>query len=67
MSSLLISKRELNVSDRCDSCGAQAFVITEFTSGDLFFCGHHFNKFEKKIAKTAINIVDSRKTINAKP
>jgi len=67
MSSLLISKRELNVSDRCDSCGAQAFVIAEFTSGDLLFCGHHFNKFEKKIAKTAINIVDSRKTINAKP
>lgn len=34
----------LDINDRCDSCGAQAFVWVKGNSGDLMFCGHHYNK-----------------------
>ena len=34
----------LSLSDRCDSCGAQAFVRATMPSGTaLLFCGHHAN------------------------
>ncbi len=32
----------LSAADRCDRCGAQAFVRATFPSGgELLFCGHH--------------------------
>jgi hypothetical protein len=32
----------LAVADRCDRCGAQAFVRARLASGyELLFCGHH--------------------------
>lgn len=31
--------------DRCDRCGAEAYVATEHGLGSiLLWCGHHFNK-----------------------
>lgn len=33
----------IKVSDRCDKCGAQAFVKVVGVTGELFFCGHHYN------------------------
>lgn len=39
----------LLVSDRCDRCGAQAFVAAAFTKAVLLFCAHHANKFSAKI------------------
>ena len=50
----------LKVSDRCDSCGSQAFVWVNGVSGDLYFCGHHFAKFEDGLKKYAFEIVDER-------
>jgi hypothetical protein len=40
---------ELKVSDRCDSCGAQAYVKVRGISGELMFCSHHYS-----------NIMDSK-------
>jgi hypothetical protein len=57
----------LHVKDRCDSCGAQAFVYAKGLSGELYFCGHHYNEHENKIMKWAFTIVDARDTINSKP
>lgn len=34
----------LTVDDRCDSCGSQAFVWVQGSTGDLLFCGHHYTK-----------------------
>jgi hypothetical protein len=34
----------LTALDRCDSCGSQAYVQVKGISGDLMFCGHHYNK-----------------------
>lgn len=34
----------LTALDRCDACGAQAYVQVIGIAGDLLFCGHHYNK-----------------------
>lgn len=34
----------LKAVDRCDRCGAQAYVQVKGSTGDLLFCGHHYDK-----------------------
>jgi hypothetical protein len=45
---------ELTAADRCDSCGAQAYIRATMTSGDLLFCAHHGAEFKDKLASTAL-------------
>lgn len=33
----------LEITDRCDTCDAQAFVWVKGKTGDLMFCGHHYS------------------------
>ena len=33
--------RTLNALDRCDRCGAQAYIAVDIHSSELLFCGHH--------------------------
>ena len=41
---------EFNAHDRCDRCGAQAYVsASREDAGELLFCGHHFNKYESAL------------------
>lgn len=54
---------QLTAMDRCDSCGAQAFIWVNGVSGDLLFCSHHFNKWEAKIREFAFEIVDEREKL----
>lgn len=59
----------LNANDRCDACGAQAYVQVTGVSGDLLFCGHHYNKIVDnavgydKMMKFAYHIVDERERL----
>jgi ribosomal protein L37E len=62
----IIKDRKLNVSDRCDRCGAQAFVIVKMVAGELYFCGHHFNKHNQALNKVSFEIIDERDIINAR-
>lgn len=56
----------LGATDRCDSCAAEALVQVTGISGDLLFCGHHYNKVMdspegyKKMMAFAITILDER-------
>ena len=45
----------LTALDRCDSCGAQAYIRVTLASGELLFCAHHGAKFKEKLAPTAIS------------
>jgi len=45
----------LTAQDRCDSCGAQAYIRVQLGSGELFFCAHHGKKYQDKLAGTAIS------------
>jgi hypothetical protein len=56
----------LKQSDRCDSCAAEALVRVTGLSGDLMFCGHHYNKIMdnpegyKKMMSFALTVLDER-------
>ncbi len=45
----------LTAFDRCDSCGAQAYVRVTLASGDLLFCAHHGAKFKEKLSGRALD------------
>jgi hypothetical protein len=45
---------ELTALDRCDSCGAQAYVRVTLASGELLFCAHHAAEFKDKLQPTAL-------------
>ncbi|MGA8045682.1 MAG: hypothetical protein WCA30_05375 [Dermatophilaceae bacterium] len=41
----LLTPTPLSAADRCDRCGAQAYVrATLHGGGELFFCAHHARK-----------------------
>jgi hypothetical protein len=56
----------LKATDRCDSCAAEALVKVTGLTGDLMFCGHHYNKIMdnsegyKKMMAFALTVVDER-------
>ena len=60
-------EQQLKVSDRCDKCQAQAFVLVKLINGELYFCGHHFTEYEINLRESAYEIVDEREYINKKP
>lgn len=46
--------RQLTSRDRCDVCGAQAYVRAVLPSGrDLLFCGHHARTHEAGVKSVA--------------
>lgn len=46
---------ELTALDRCDSCGAQAYVRATLASGELLFCAHHAARFREKLMPTVLD------------
>jgi hypothetical protein len=50
----LDSAQQLTALDRCDSCGAQAYVRATMSTGDLLFCAHHGAQFKEKLSATAL-------------
>ncbi|MFC4058818.1 hypothetical protein ACFOWE_10965 [Planomonospora corallina] len=60
----------LKISDRCDQCGAQAFVRVIFRRNqDLLFCGHHYGRHESALTARHpyVAVYDERRRINHKP
>lgn len=49
----------LSAVDRCDRCGAQAYVRVELAGGaELLFCAHHAKQHEGKLREIAVSIHD---------
>jgi hypothetical protein len=48
----------LTAADRCDRCGAQAYVRVRLESGELLFCAHHAKKFNDALKTVAVEIID---------
>lgn len=49
----------LTAADRCDRCGAQAYVRATMESGfDLLLCAHHFRENETRLREVAAAIHD---------
>lgn len=60
------TKISLNFTNRCDRCSAKAMVWVRGKTGDLMFCGHHYNSIMDnavgydKMMKFAVEIIDER-------
>lgn len=59
----------LNANDRCDRCNAQAYVQVKGSTGDLLFCGHHYEKIMNnqdaytKMMAFMLEVVDERERL----
>ena len=54
--------------DRCDRCGAQAYVRVELASGgELMFCAHHAREHADKIQQVASSVQDDTSRLAATP
>jgi hypothetical protein len=54
----------LVASDRCDVCGAQAYIRVELEVGELLFCAHHGNANKDKLAPLTISWHDQTEELN---
>jgi hypothetical protein len=66
-----ISKKYiLNVNDRCDKCQVQAVIKVKGISGELTFCGHHYEKImnnpesHNKMMAFMLEVLDEREKLN---
>lgn len=57
--------RALSALDRCDSCGAQAYVRAVLGGSELLFCAHHARKHETKLRPMAEVWHDESHRLNA--
>jgi hypothetical protein len=58
----------LTAGDRCDRCGAQAYLRVELQSGgELLFCAHHAREHGDKLREIAVNVVDETHKLTNSP
>ncbi|WOF24513.1 hypothetical protein N8K70_07570 [Microbacterium betulae] len=48
----------LSAADRCDTCGAQAYIAAEVKGSQLLYCAHHGRKYEEKLRAIADSWLD---------
>ena len=49
----------LSAADRCDRCGAQAYLRVELqTGGELLFCAHHAREHGDRLREVAVTVQD---------
>lgn len=59
MTTALAASAPLTASDRCDRCGAKAYIRVRLASGgELLFCAHHGRRYEEGLRKVALEIHD---------
>lgn len=64
---LMLGSVELNANNRCDQCGAQAYVHVAIINQPLtlMFCGHHWGLLQKDGKFTVLR--DERIKLEARP
>ena len=59
MTTAVATSAALTAADRCDRCGAQAYLRVELQSGgELLFCAHHAREHGEKLREIAAHVVD---------
>ncbi|WP_195909260.1 hypothetical protein [Microlunatus sp. Gsoil 973] len=65
MSTSVIDDAALTAADRCDRCGAQAYVRVTMPGGSqLLFCAHHGKEHADKLRQVALKIHDETSRIS---
>lgn len=68
MTSALASRPPLTAADRCDRCGAQAYIRATMTSGgELLFCAHHGRAHENKLREVSSSFQDETEILQSTP
>ena len=68
MTSALASHPPLTAIDRCDRCGAQAYIRVTLTSGgELLFCAHHGHAHEARLREMAVAFQDNSSALAETP
>ncbi|MBG6190692.1 ribosomal protein L37E [Arthrobacter sp. CAN_A212] len=64
-----VATREMTALDRCDRCGAQAYVraVLQSSGGELLFCGHHARSVESNLRPLTSEWQDETNRLNAAP
>jgi hypothetical protein len=58
----------LTAADRCDRCGAQAYLRVELqTGGELLFCAHHAREHGDKLKEIAVTVIDETHKLSTTP
>jgi hypothetical protein len=58
----------LTAEDRCDRCGAQAYIRVELAGGgELLFCAHHGREHADKLRTVALTIQDETDRLDETP
>jgi hypothetical protein len=63
------NSQPLTAADRCDRCGAQAYVRIEFAgSRELLFCAHHAaGAYGEKLRSVAVSVHDETSKLAPRP
>jgi hypothetical protein len=67
VTTLLAPTKSLTAADRCDRCGAQAYVRVILAAGDLLFCAHHGRRYEPKLREVAREFHDESEKLATTP
>ncbi len=58
----------LSAADRCDRCGAQAYLRVELVSGgELLFCAHHAREHSDALREVAASMTDETHRLASTP
>lgn len=55
---------ELTALDRCDSCGAQAYIRVMIGESALLFCAHHGRRHQEKLEAIATDWHDESRRLH---
>lgn len=68
MTTALAPTAPLTAADRCDRCGATAYVrVVLISGGELLFCGHHARKHMDAVKPLAAYIDDQIDRLDEAP
>ena len=68
MNTALAPAVSLTAADRCDRCGAQAYVRVVLASGsELLFCAHHGREHAEALAKVSAEVHDESSRLAETP
>lgn len=60
-----LAPKPLTAADRCDRCGAQAYILVRLTTGgELLFCAHHGREHLPKLQPLATEIQDESERLH---
>ena len=63
-----VAPAALTAADRCDRCGAQAYLRVELqTGGELLFCAHHAREHGDKLREVAAAVHDETHKLESTP